>query len=109
MEASTNNSTDNKRNKEKRPNTNTSHRGRNKGGMIETEPISGCRDFEPEKMRLQRWLFDHWREVAKLYGFQEYEAPIVEDAKLYSRKGGEEIFQQMYYRKNYLLIIIACM
>lgn len=35
------------------------------------EPPSGTRDFFPEEMRLQRWLFDRFRDTAQLYGFQE--------------------------------------
>lgn len=35
------------------------------------------------------------REVARLYGFQEYDAPILEHEELYVRKGGEEITQQV--------------
>eukprot|EP01126_Amoeba_proteus_P061008 TRINITY_DN8141_c0_g4_i9.p1 TRINITY_DN8141_c0_g4~~TRINITY_DN8141_c0_g4_i9.p1 ORF type:complete len:410 (-),score=93.92 TRINITY_DN8141_c0_g4_i9:287-1438(-) len=47
-------------------------------------------------MRLQRWIFDNWREVARLYGFQEYDAPILESQELYQRKAGEEIVDQMF-------------
>lgn len=56
--------------KEKGANTNTSHRGRGKGDMIEVEPTSGCRDFYPQEMRIQNFLFDHWKAVAKSFGFQ---------------------------------------
>lgn len=65
------NMTDNKQAPKKAANTNTSKRGRagNKG-MVEVEPTFGCRDFYPEDMRRQRWLFDHFRAVAKIYGFQ---------------------------------------
>lgn len=64
--------------------------------MIETQPTSGTRDFYPEEMRLRNWLFGHFREVAKLFGFQEYDAPILESEELYKRKAGEEITAQMY-------------
>merc|ERR1719335_782627 len=47
-------------------------------------------------MRQQRWLFDRFRETAKLYGFEEYDAPVLEHEDLYKRKAGEEITQQMY-------------
>jgi histidyl-tRNA synthetase len=43
-----------------------------KGGMILTEPISGCRDFTPDLMRERNWLFSKFRETAKIYGFEEY-------------------------------------
>lgn len=63
---------------------------------IELEPPSGTRDFFPADMRQQRYLFDKFREVARLYGFQEYDAPVLEHEDLYKRKAGEEITQQMY-------------
>merc|ERR1719476_617096 len=60
------------------------------------EPPSGTRDFLPEDMRQQRYLFSKFREVAKLYCFDEYDAPVLEHEVLYKRKAGEEITQQMY-------------
>jgi histidyl-tRNA synthetase len=59
-------------------------------------PPRGTRDFFPEEMRLRTWLFGHFREVARLFGFEEYDAPVVESAELYVRKAGEEIVGQIY-------------
>lgn len=47
-------------------------------------------------MRLQNWLFNTWHTAAKLHGFEEYSAPIIENASLYKRKNGEEIEDQLY-------------
>ena len=47
-------------------------------------------------MRLQRWLFDHFRRVGHQCGFEEYDAPVLERQELYKRKAGEEITDQMY-------------
>jgi len=66
------------------------------GAVISLDPPSGTRDFFPWDMRQQRWLFDRFRETANLYGFQEYDAPVLEHEELYKRKAGEEITQQMY-------------
>ena len=63
---------------------------------MDLAPPRGTRDFFPENLRLQHWLFSHFREVARLYGFVEYDAPVVESAELYTRKAGEEIVQQLY-------------
>eukprot|EP01052_Picozoa_sp_SAG31_P030642 SAG31_NODE_3162_length_4606_cov_22.721544_5_plen_252_part_00 len=60
------------------------------------QPPSGTRDFFPEEMRERNWLFGHFRETARLCGFQEYDAPVLENTYLYERKAGEEITQQMY-------------
>jgi len=45
---------------------------------------------------LQRWLFDHFRAVARQFAFQEFDAPMVEEQLLYQRKAGEEIVDQMF-------------
>lgn len=63
---------------------------------MDLAPPRGTRDFFPEDLRLQHWLFGHFREVARLFGFVEYDAPVVESAELYTRKAGEEIVQQLY-------------
>ncbi len=57
----------------------------------------GTRDFYPEDVRLRSWLFGHFREVARRFGFEEVDAPIVEHAELFIRKAGEEIVDQLYH------------
>jgi len=47
-------------------------------------------------MRLKNWLFGKWRNVAKQFGFEEYDAPILESEELYIRKAGEEVTQQLF-------------
>lgn len=59
-------------------------------------PPSGTRDFFPEEMRQRNWLFGNMREVSRTFGFQEYDAPVLESVALYERKAGEEITEQMY-------------
>jgi len=63
---------------------------------LETNPPKGTRDFYPEDMRLRTWLFDQWRTTAKAFGFVEYDAPVLENESLYTRKAGEEVTQQLY-------------
>mmetsp|Transcript_26853 Transcript_26853/g.56701 ORF Transcript_26853/g.56701 Transcript_26853/m.56701 type:complete len:509 (+) Transcript_26853:156-1682(+) len=63
---------------------------------LDTNPPKGTRDFYPADMRLRTWLFDQWRDVAALYGFSEYDAPVLESESLYTRKAGEEVTQQLY-------------
>lgn len=63
---------------------------------LDKNPPKGTRDFYPEDMRLRTWLFDHWRQVASVYGFLEYDAPVLESESLYTRKAGEEVVGQLY-------------
>ena len=43
-----------------------------KKGVIPTYPVSGTRDFFPNDMIYQEWLFDKWKTISKLYGYQQY-------------------------------------
>lgn len=63
---------------------------------IQLDPLLGLRDFYPEDMRVRNWLFGLWRDIAKQYGFSEYDAAMLEREELYTRKAGEEIVGQMY-------------
>lgn len=38
-----------------------------------------------EEMRKRTWLFDKFREVARVFSFQEYDAPVLEYEELYTR------------------------
>jgi histidyl-tRNA synthetase len=63
---------------------------------MDLAPPRGTRDFFPEDLRRRNWLFGHFRQVSRLFGFEEYDAPVVESEELYTRKAGEEIVQQLY-------------
>jgi histidyl-tRNA synthetase len=45
--------------------------GGGKQEKLDLNPPRGTRDFYPEDMRLQQWLFGEWRAVAALHGFSE--------------------------------------
>lgn len=70
--------------------------GKQPQAALDTNPPKGTRDFYPPDMRLRSWLFGQWRDVAALYGFSEYDAPVLESESLYTRKAGEEVTQQLY-------------
>ena len=64
--------------------------------MIDVQPVKGTRDFYPEDMRLRNWLFGIWRDTARAFGFEEYDACVLESEELYVRKAGDEITGQLY-------------
>jgi len=64
---------------------------------VSTQPYKGARDFYPEDKQFQQWMFDKWRKVVESYGYQEYDAPILEPTDLYLMKGSEEIVQEQTY------------
>ena len=63
-------------------------------------PPRGMRDFYPEDFRAREALFDAWRATAARWGFEMYDAPVVESLELLERKAGEEISEQIYTFKD---------
>lgn len=56
----------------------------------------GTRDFGPEEFRLRQWLFGEFEAVSRLFGFEQFETPVLESEELFVRKAGEEITHQLY-------------
>ena len=50
----------------------------------------------PRSSRSVRYIFEGWREVARRYGFVEYDGPPLEPLDLYTKKSGDEIVGQLY-------------
>lgn len=64
---------------------------------LSTQPYKGARDFYPEDKRLQKYMFNKMREVAERFGYEEYDAPILEPTELYLSKGNQEIIDEQTY------------
>lgn len=64
---------------------------------LSTQPYKGARDFYPEDKRLQKYLFAKMREVCERFGYEEYDAPILEPTDLYLSKGNQEIIDEQTY------------
>lgn len=64
---------------------------------LSTKTYKGARDFYPEDKRLQKYMFAKWREVAERFGYEEYDAPILEPLEIYLAKTGEEIVNEQTY------------
>jgi histidyl-tRNA synthetase len=66
--------------------------------------LPGFRDFYPEPLPhkdvwsadARQFIFGTWRNVARRYGFREYDGPPLEPLELYTLKSGEEIVGQLY-------------
>jgi histidyl-tRNA synthetase len=64
---------------------------------LSTQPYKGARDFYPEDKRLQKYMFGKLRQVVERYGYEEYDAPILESIELYLVKSGAEIVNEQTY------------
>jgi histidyl-tRNA synthetase len=61
------------------------------------QPYKGARDFYPEDKRVQSFMFNTLRGVVEGFGYQEYDAPIIEPIELYLSKTSEEIVAEQTY------------
>lgn len=64
---------------------------------LSTQPYKGARDFYPEDKRLQKYMFSKMREVCETFGYEEYDAPILEPTDLFLAKGNQEIIDEQTY------------
>ncbi len=59
--------------------------------------VKGTRDFYPAEMAARIWLYDKTRKISESFGYQEFEAPILEKLDLYAAKSGEELVKKQSY------------
>ena len=59
--------------------------------------LPGFRDFFPEDCAVRNYIFSKWRDVSAIYGFHEYDGPILEPTELYKKKSGDEILTQLFH------------
>lgn len=70
------------------------------GDIIHFDAPRGMRDFYPEEMAVRNAVFASWTKAALQFGFEQYDACVVESLELLKRKGGEEIADQIYAFKD---------
>jgi len=58
--------------------------------------LPGFRDFFPEDCARRNYIIATWREVARRYGFVEYDGPLLEPVELYRKKSGGELVGQLF-------------
>ena len=60
------------------------------------QALPGFRDFLPDDCAARNYIFSRWREVARRYGFVEWDGPVLEPTELYQKKSGPEIVAQLF-------------
>jgi histidyl-tRNA synthetase len=58
--------------------------------------LPGFRDFYPDDCARRNYILSTWREVARRYGFVEYDGPVLEPFELYEKKSGGELLGQLF-------------
>ncbi len=64
---------------------------------LSTEPYKGVRDFYPADQFIQSYLFEHMARTCELFGYEEYNASILEPTDLYRSKTSSEIINEQSY------------
>lgn len=64
---------------------------------LSTEPYKGVRDFYPPDMAVHNYISSVWKRAVKRFGYEEYNASVLEPSDLYKAKTGEEIVSEQTY------------
>lgn len=64
---------------------------------LSTQPYKGARDFYPEDKRIQKYMFSVMRKTVEKYGYEEYDAPVLEPTELFASKTSDEIVNEQTY------------
>ncbi len=64
---------------------------------ISKKPYKGCRDFFPSTMKERNYIFNKMHETSKVFSYEQYDGPILEEVDLYLAKSGEELIGEQIY------------
>ncbi len=66
---------------------------------LSTDSYKGVRDFYPKDAAIQQYIFDTWAKTAESFGFERYDASLLEPSELYKAKGAanEEMVNDQTY------------
>lgn len=64
---------------------------------LSTESYKGVRDFYPADLFVQHFMFDTWKKAVRSFGYEEYEASVLENTEIYKAKSGDEIVNAQSY------------
>lgn len=66
--------------------------------MRSHQSLKGFRDLYPQDKALQNFVFDKFREIANLFGYEEYDGPVVEPMDLYAGKTSKELLERQTFQ-----------
>lgn len=65
---------------------------------LSSDPYKGARDWYPEDMRLRSYIFAVWHKIARSYGYEAYDTPLLEPVDVYAAKSGQELVNEQTYQ-----------
>ncbi|MEY2664923.1 MAG: histidyl-tRNA synthetase, histidyl-tRNA synthetase [Candidatus Parcubacteria bacterium] len=66
---------------------------------LSTDSYKGVRDFYPEDAAIQQYIFTTWAKTAESFGYERYDASLLEPSDLYKAKGAEN--EEMVNEQTY--------
>ncbi|MCA9365483.1 histidine--tRNA ligase [Candidatus Kaiserbacteria bacterium] len=73
-----------------------------KNNKLSTDSYKGVRDFFPEDMAIQEYIFETWSHTAESFGFSRYDASVLEPSAIYKAKGAEN--EEMVNEQTYSFV-----
>jgi len=61
------------------------------------QAVKGTRDFYPELMAVRKWLYETAASVGEMFGYQEFEGPLIESLELFAAKSGDELVKEQSF------------
>jgi len=61
------------------------------------QPQKGFADYFPDVLRTFRYVEEHLQRTAALFGYEEYDGPVLEPLEIYAAKSGEELVREQAY------------
>lgn len=65
--------------------------------VLSAQPYKGTRDYYPEQKRIQNYIFETWKKTVEKFGYEEYNAPLLEPLEVYTAKSGQELANEQTY------------
>ncbi len=69
---------------------------------LSTDSYKGVRDFFPQDMAVLRYIMNNWSKTAESFGYERYDASILEPSELYKSKGAEN--EELVNEQTYTFI-----
>ncbi|MCK5115472.1 MAG: histidine--tRNA ligase [Candidatus Aegiribacteria sp.] len=64
---------------------------------LSKKPLKGMRELTPAEKRVEDYIVGKLREAGAVYGFEEYETPVLEPLELFLAKSGNELAVKQSY------------
>jgi histidyl-tRNA synthetase len=66
--------------------------------MTQFKALKGFRDLYPKEKSIQSYIFQKMRETASLFGYEEYDGPVIEPINLYLEKSSKELVENQTFQ-----------